>query len=215
MKRMFFWRVVVNLAIALMAFVSWGRMFVGENGVLVSRGFGSLKYFTVLSNLFAGGMAVVWLVFAVCRRQMPRAAVVLKFAAAASVGLTFFTVMVFLGPTMGYGKMFAGVSLYMHLIVPLAAAAEWIWLMPERMSFRESMWTVVPMLFYGAFYLGNVLVNGPGTFPRVNDWYGFARWGMPAALVIFAALALATWGIALLLRRGQARRHESKEGENR
>ena len=41
----------------------------------------------------------------------------LKYAATVSVGLTFLTVMLFLGPRFGYGAMFQGVNLWFHLLM--------------------------------------------------------------------------------------------------
>ena len=38
---------------------------------------------------------------------------------------------------------------------------------------------VIPMIVYGTFYLGNILLNGRGEWPDTNDWYGFAMWGIP------------------------------------
>jgi hypothetical protein len=58
---------------------------------------------------------------------------------------------------------------------------------------------VIPMIVYGTFYLGNILLNGRGEWPDTNDWYGFAMWGIPASFLVFVIIAAATWVFALIL----------------
>ena len=52
----------VNLFIAVGSLGAWLSMFYFGVGELARSGVESLKYFTVLSNLFAGIAAVIWLV---------------------------------------------------------------------------------------------------------------------------------------------------------
>ena len=35
----------------------------------------------------------------------------------------------------------------------------------------------VPVLIYGTFYALNIIINGRGSGPTTNDWYGLAQWG--------------------------------------
>ena len=189
------------LVFALVTF-AWLMMFRRGDSTLSAAGFRSLRYFTVLSNLLEG---IASLVFAVSllRGEPSRRVILLKYAAAASVGLTFLTVMLFLGPVFGYGTMFVGANFWLHLVIPLAALAEYCFIEGGGdFTVRQSAVTVVPMLVYGLVYLANILVNGPGEPPYWNDFYGFTMWGMPAAIGIFAALALITWLAALAIRAG-------------
>ena len=196
---------ILNAAIAVAAWTMWVKMaFSVEHGVLSAPGVGSLKYFTVLSNLFQGVVSAVYAV-ALARRlrgrtdAVPRAVVLLKYAATVSVSLTFATVMVFLGRLYGYRAMLQGVILWLHLIIPLAAAFDWCVLDREGdVSLRDSLLALIPMLLYGVGYTANILINGVGEWPEINDWYGFAAGGIQTIPFVFAAIVLATWGLALL-----------------
>ena len=93
-------RKIVNILLVVLTFGSWLAVFFFGTGSLVQNGIGSLRYFTMLSNLFAGFTAVAWLISS-GRSEDGRASrrvEQLKYIAAASVGLTFATVMGFLGP---------------------------------------------------------------------------------------------------------------------
>ena len=198
-------RAALLFVTACMAFGAWIAMFVGGEGILLSRGAGSLKYFTILSNLFAGTMSLVCLACLVFRREETRAVRLLHFMSAGAVGLTFFVVMTFLGPIIGYPPMFAGPTIYLHLFVPLLGAAEWIFFEETLMTKRDCVLAVIPTVLYGTGYLADIIAHGAYTFPNKYDWYGFMRWGLGGALVIFAVLLLVTWGIAALLRLCQNR----------
>ena len=178
---------------------AWLMMLFGGEGTLSSRGLGSLKYFTTLSNLLEGAASVWWLIAAL--RSGTRLAERLKFVAAAAVMLTFTVVMTFLGPLYGYRYMFGGANLWFHLLVPLMAAAEFILLGDGTMTRRDDLLAVLPPLLYGAVYLCNILVNGVGEYPHTNDWYGFVLWGLPVSIVIFAVICGVTYLLALMLRK--------------
>lgn len=199
---------VLNALISITALAAWAQMAFrfGEGGALSASGLRSLKYFTVLSNLLQGLASAVY-AFCLARRlrgrggALPAPVRLLKYAGTVSVALTFATVMCFLGPVFGYSGMFAGASFWMHLVVPLAAAFDFCVLDREgRVPFRASFVAVVPMLLYAAGYIANLLINGVGEWPHTNDWYGFVRGGVIGTAGIVAAMILATWALALLLR---------------
>ena len=100
----------VNILLAVLVFGSWFSVFFFGTGSLVRNGLGSLKYFTMLSNIFVGVMAVAWLVSAGKNKKAGvgksgndnenasgfRASdrvEIIKYIAAASVGLTCATVL--------------------------------------------------------------------------------------------------------------------------
>jgi hypothetical protein len=144
--------------------------------------------------------------------------------AAAAVGLTFLVIIGFLGPLYGLLKMYRGANFFFHLILPLTAMAEFVLCPAEAetalnpaettepalcpaetaetatIPFRWTLYTMIPVAVYGAFYLGNCMINGIGEWPHTNDFYGFLNWGLPVGLVIFAGIMLAIWGIACVLR---------------
>ena len=122
---------LISAAIFIMVCCSWYVMFARANGeAFASRGFRSLKYFTVDSNLL---MAAAALINAVCvaevwrgrKSKVPVWAELLFYAGTTSVSLTFGMVMAYLGPVFGYGNMLAGANLYFHLIVPVLSICIW------------------------------------------------------------------------------------------
>lgn len=192
-------RQIVNVFLVLAVAGSWLVMFAFGEGALANSGIRSLKYFTTLSNLFVGFAAAIWLVSS-CKSERIES---LKYVAAAAVGLTCITVLVFLGPLYGYPAMFAGGNLFMHLITPVVAIAEIIFLSDAHYTRKDNLMVIIPPLIYGVFYLGNVYINGFGEWPDYNDWYMFLTWGYPVGMLIFAIICVVTWLIGLAMRKLQ------------
>ena len=194
-------RKIINIIIVITVAGSWIAIFVSSSGTLMHNGINSLKYFTVLSNLLEGAASVIWLISTRKNGKASARAELLKYIAAAAVGLTCVTVLVFLGPLYGYPAMFAGGSLYMHLLTPLAAIAEIIFLSDATYTRRDNRLVVLSPLIYGALYLGNNLINGTGEWPDTNDWYLFLTWGYPVGILIFAVICAVTWLLGLAMRK--------------
>ena len=232
-----------------------------EGGLLSTAGWANLKYFTVLSNIFCGVVAGIYLAIWILGKRSetfqrinlskqgslkdvsmvaseayaslpaemknesmtaemlgelqdgPTAVIIrkknpsdcpawllaLKLAAAASVTVTFLVVACFFGPLYGYAALYLGSNLWFHLIIPLLAIIEFLFLEGE-ITFPMTLPAGAPALLYGCFYLGNILINGKGDWPDTNDWYGFMNWGFGVSLIIFAVIVLTNWGTACLLR---------------
>ena len=198
---------ITNLATVILTVYAWYLMLTSRtgNGMLASVGLSSLKYFTVLSNLFAGIMSVIWLA-ALIRSLKTGAEIserlqVLKLASATAVGLTFLTVLVFLGRIYGYRSMYVGANLWFHLIVPVTGMAEFTLLETyKKIPVRYAFLSALTSLIYGIGYLVNILINGVGIWPDTNDWYGFLNWGYAVGIAIFAVIVIMNFGSALLLR---------------
>ena len=153
-----------------------------------------LRFFTVQSNLLCTLASVI---VAACRLSdaVPEAVLVLKFIGTVAVAVTLLTVMVFLGPTLGYGKLLTGPDLFLHLVCPLLALISYfVWDKPA------APWTVVllgvlPVVLYAALYLYKVLLAPEEK--RWDDFYGFNRGGKwPVSL---AAMLLGTLLISVVL----------------
>lgn len=201
-------RMIVNICLAVMVAGAWlGMIFLG-GGDLAQRGIGSMKYFTVLSNLFCGIAAVLWLIYE--RKGGSEKVERIKYIAAASVGLTFTVVMVFLGPLYGYPEMFVGANLWLHLVVPITAMAEIIFLSDATYTRRDNNLAVIPPLIYGIVYVLNILINGMGEWPNTNDWYLFFYWGYPIGFLIYVVIALVTWLLAFFMRTAQAKMKQKR-----
>jgi len=193
-------RIITNAVLAVTVFTVWIlSFFFWRNGTLGGSGWSDLKYFTVLSNLLAGVVAVLWLV--VCRKkETPHWLSVFKYLSATAVFVTFSVVVLFLGPMYGYGMMYYGANLFFHLLIPLFAVAEEI-VFGEDISFKESFFACAPPLVYGIGYLTNCIVNGVGSWDTVrNDWYSFLEWGYGVGALIFIVICLIAWGLGMAIR---------------
>lgn len=210
-------RKYVNIFLVFAVLGSWIAIFVSASGTLMQNGLNSMKYFTVLSNLLEGFASVVWLVSSHKNGKASAhwngkassngngkassQAELLKYIAAAAVGLTCVVVLTFLGPLYGYPSMFAGGSLLMHLLTPLIAIAEIIFLSDVTYTRKDNRLVVLSPLIYGVFYLGNNIINGIGEWPDTNDWYLFLTWGYPVGIFIFAVICVVTWLLGLAMRK--------------
>ena len=194
-------RKYINIFLVIAVLGSWIAIFVSASGTLMHNGINSLKYFTVLSNLFEGLASVVWLISSRNNGKASARAELLKYIAAAAVGLTCVVVLTFLGPLYGYPEMFAGPSLYMHLLTPVIAIAEIIFLSDFTYTRKDNRLVMLSPIVYGVFYLGNNLINGIGEWPDTNDWYLFLTWGYPVGILIFTVICAVTWLLGLAMRK--------------
>jgi len=194
-------RIIANAVLAVTVFTVWIlSFFFWRDGMLGGSGWSDLKYFTVLSNLFTGVVAVIWLVTYAVKGETPTWISTLKYVSAVAVFVTFTVVVVFLGPLYGYGRMYHGANLFFHLLIPLFAVAEEA-IFGEDVSFKQSFFACAPPLLYGIGYLSNCLVNGIGSWDTVrNDWYSFLEWGYGVGVVIFLVICAVAWGLGLAIR---------------
>jgi hypothetical protein len=165
---------------------------------LTSSGIGNLKFYTVLSNEFAGIVAACQLVSIYRKKGYLR---VLKLTATTAVLLTFLVVALFFGPLYGWIQLYQGSNLFFHLIVPILCVIEFLMAeFEEPLSIRHCLIASLSTVVYGFAYLINILINGTGVWPDSNDWYGFLNWGIGVGLIIFAVIVLTSFGVACLLR---------------
>ena len=201
--------ILINAVTAVLVLGAWALMASrGKNTALAAAGLASLKYFTVLSNIFNGAVCAVEAfqqeaVLKGRRSGVSRSVFLLRYVAVSSVGVTFLVVLLFLGPAVGLFKLYRGANLWFHLIIPVLTIAEFVLLEPrQEVSMKETFLCMIPELLYGTVYLINILINGAGSWPDPNDIYGFAQWGIPVGIGIFAFIVLLGWCCGLLLRLG-------------
>lgn len=201
---------VIDAIIAIAEPIVWLMMAFSRGiNALTATGLYSLKFFTVLSNLLLGLASLICVVYLVrylrSGQIVPKWVHLLKYAGTVAVTVTLMTVLLFLGPTMGYAAMFAGVNLWLHGVLPVLGIVGFVFFDTQHaLSFKESLVGVAPVVLYGIFYVGNILVNGVGTRPYTNDWYGFTMFGMQFLPVVLAIMVVATWVFAIVIRAGNA-----------
>ena len=209
---------VCNILIVLMVLGAWAYMMLRRGGMLSSSGLSSLKYYTTLSNLFdaaASAAVAVRSIVMIKGKQtvISRGLFLFKYAAAAAVSVTFIVVLVMLAPFTGLLMLYSGANFWFHLIVPVFTAAEFIIIENfHRIRLRDALLCGIAPLAYGLVYLVNILINGVGKWPNSNDIYGFARWGIPAGIGIFAVIVLIgiVCGCLLRLRCREIQSHMTK-----
>jgi len=194
--------ILLNLILTALVLISWLTMASGNDTgtMLTDVRLRSLKFFTLDSNLLAAASALAAVYYEVFRKgDIPVWALSLKLAATTAVCVTLLTVAVYLGPRFGYRAMLAGANLHLHLTVPVLAIVAFIREGSQSLSFIHTFLAVIPVLLYAAFYLGNILINGVGSGPNTNDWYGLMFMGLSAAPLIIAIFTGASWLIASVL----------------
>ena len=198
--------VILNVSIAVISVLAWisvvrGR---GDDRNLMAHGLASLKYYTVLSNLCSGMASALYCIQMLTDTGSPAAWVlILKLTGTATVMVTFLTVMVFLGPTMGWAPMFEAGNLWLHLLLPLAAAADLCLFVPlASLPFAATLGPVTFTAAYGAWYIWRVMRHGAKSDGVVYDFYGFCQWGTDKIGLVAAVMLLVTWVIAALLMLG-------------
>ena len=188
-------RLIINIILVVIVFGAWAKMFFDtEGGVLASSGIKSLRYFTVLSNIGEGIVSLLWVIVyltggntAVCDRA--------KFVFCIAVTLTFGVVTFFFGPLYGWLPMYRGSNFWFHLIVPLAAIAEFVFLNRTPIGIGTNLLALIPMTVYGIGYLGNIRLHGI----EGNDWYGFLKWGVLPCAGICLVQTVCSFVVGLLL----------------
>lgn len=194
--------IILNLIIVIFTVIGIILMLTSkaEEGALQSSGFENFKFYTVLTNVFCGIVASVFLVFKILKKDTEKIRA-LKLAAVVGVAITFAVVAFMFGPLYGFLQFYKRGNLYFHLLLPVTAMIEFIVIRRKKMPFRYAVYAAVPTLIYAIGYLLNILINGiGGAWPDTNDFYGFLNWGWPVGIAIFTGIPLTAFGVACIFR---------------
>ena len=194
--------IILNLIIVIFAVIGIILMLTSEaeEGALQSSSIENFKFYTVLTNVFCGIVASVFLVFKILKKDTGKIRV-LKLAAVVGVAITFAVVAFMFGPLYGFLQFYKRGNLYFHLLLPVTAMIEFIVVRRKKMPFRYTVFAAIPTLLYAIGYLLNILINGlGGPWPDTNDFYGFLNWGWPGGIVIFTGIPLAAFAVACIFR---------------
>ncbi|MBR4915435.1 MAG: hypothetical protein IKZ42_09170 [Clostridiales bacterium] len=194
--------IILNLIIVIFTVIGIILMLTSEaeEGALQSSGIENFKFYTVLTNVFCGIVASVFLVFKILKKDTEKIRV-LKLAAVVGVAITFAVVAFMFGPLYGFLQFYKRGNLYFHLLLPVTAMIEFIAVKRRKMPFRYTVFAAIPTLLYAIGYLLNILINGlGGPWPDTNDFYGFLNWGWPVGIVIFTGIPLTAFAVACIFR---------------
>ena len=202
---------ILDVATVIMVIVASIMMFNYGGSALAVRGIFILRYFTVQSNMLLGASLLIALPFDVSlllgkRNESPLPVRVLNLVGTIGTTITMLTVLFFLGPTMGYGRMFTEANLFFHLLIPLAGLIRVIFFEGEGdgPKWQASFFGLIHLFGYGLFYLFNVAIhNGYGQADY--DWYGFGTNGLGIGILAFVLMLVGafflTWGLLMLQRK--------------
>ena len=194
--------IILNLIIVIFTVIGIILMLTSEaeEGALQSSGIENFKFYTVLTNVFCGIVASVFLVFEILKKDTEKIRV-FKLAAVVGVAITFAVVAFMFGPIYGFLQFYKRGNLYFHLLLPVTAMIEFIFIRRKKIPFKFTVFAAIPTLLYGIGYLLNILINGKGgPWPDTNDFYGFLNWGWPVGIAIFTGIPLTAFGVACIFR---------------
>ena len=193
---------ILNVVIAVSSVAAWVSILLGtgDDRSLSHRGVGSLKYYTVLSNLFSAAVSLVYAksLLGTAGTPIPAWLLVLRLTAATVVMVTFFVTLLFLTPQYGFKSLYSGGNFWLHLVCPLLAAADTVFLSPvETLPVWSTAFATVPTALYAVWYIRMVLAHEAQENGKVYDFYGFLKWGEDKIGLVAAVMLLVTWAIAV------------------
>ena len=163
-------------------------------------GVGTLRMFTTLSNIIAAFAAAMCLPFQIDglrrdRYRLPFWIVIVMYAGAAGVFLTFFTAATLISAIRGFAStMFSGSNLYMHTISPILITLLFVLAVSDiHIKFRYSFIAVLPAIAYMVVYFIMVFVAHVWRDHYYTDRY--MPW--PVSLLLMISVA---YGACQLLR---------------
>ena len=169
---------------------------------LWNTGIRKFIFFTVQSNVLAALALLICLPFKFIRlikgAPLPRFCPVFTLVAVTASTVTFMTVLLFLGPTLGYGSMYLGNNFILHLVCPLLAAVSFAAdvYSDKKLSFRYTPLCMLPTALYGAVYMVMVVVIGKER-GGWSDFYGFNTGGFWYVSVVVMLAASYLIGVGL------------------
>jgi len=205
--------IILNLInVVIISYAAISLIFSGGVGNMDQVGPEAFRYFTVDSNILAAITSLLVAIDLAFKKGIRRSTLKLKFIGTVSVTVTFFTVICFLGPTVGYSEMFEGVNLFLHGICPLISMItfcgfegslqlnqKWINSKYRRpLMFTDCFLGMISVICYGALYYYMVIITE--WWP---DFYGFnsgimdGKWliSIIAMLCMTFLISLCEWSL--------------------
>ena len=149
------------------------------------RGFSALRMFTVQSNIICGIVALIMVIFAILiilkkKDELPNWLKITKMVTSTAVGLTFFTVALYLGfvavaEGYSYFIMFKNENIFFHFLTPVLAMISFIFFDGgKKIDFKFTFLNMTHMVLYSIFYITNVFTHlKDGKLDGKYDWYYF------------------------------------------
>ena len=190
-----------SIIVILTAFACYctfsGFTFMPTKFVLTVRGLSNFKYFTVDSNIFVGLVSFVFIILEILVlkkkiKKIPVWLYVIKHVATTSIAITFFTTLLFLGPTIetGFFSLYTNGNLFFHLIIPVLAMLGYILFDKYKNKYVYCLYSIIPFIMYSFYYVPNVFTHlVDGHTINTYDFYGFFH-GNPNSIYVFYPIML-------------------------
>ena len=195
--------VVLNALIVLFSVIGITLMMVipPQEDSLQATGLENFRYYTVLSNVFCGIVALVQLVFIALKKDTNKL-IPLKLGAVCATTITFCVVAFFFGPLYGLLRFYRYGNLFFHLIEPVIAVVEFLYTKKKRIPFIYAFYSAIPTFIYGICYGLNIVINGmDDPWPYNNDFYGFLNWGWGVGITILLGVTFLAFILACIFRK--------------
>ena len=195
--------VVLNALIVLFSVIGITLMMVipPQEDSLQATGLENFRYYTVLSNVFCGIVALVQLVFIALKKDTNKL-IPLKLGAVCATTITFCVVAFFFGPLYGLLRFYRYGNLFFHLIEPVIAVVEFLYTKKKRIPFIYAFYSAIPTFIYGICYGLNIMINGmDDPWPYNNDFYGFLNWGWGVGITILLGVTFIAFILACIFRK--------------
>jgi len=159
--------------------------------------------FTVNSNLLCALGMIMTVPYTIDgmrkkRFHLPDWLVCFLFAGVTSVSLTFLISLCVLSPVKGFVLIFTGSRFFLHGLCPILAIAAFCFFIHSHViSFRESLYALIPVMLYAMVYYFMVEILGPDN-GGWDDFYGFFT-HIPSWVSLLSFMPL-TFSIASVVR---------------
>ncbi len=178
--------ILINFAIVIITTVCVLSFFREDGKWKPARARIAFRYYTTQSNVLCAVSALFIALF-------PDAqwAYYLKIIGTASVIVTMFTCLIFLGQIYGYVVLFKGTDLFLHLVNPLLAIVSLFVFERRGIGLGASFIGLIPVALYAPLYLYNVVYAPEGK--RWDDFYAFnrdGRWWIAYLLMLAGTAAI-------------------------
>ena len=178
--------------------------------ILTLRGPKTFRMFTTQSNIIAGIVATIIVVFDILillkkRNEIPNWLKILKMISTTGVTLTFFVVVFYLGFVAiaeghSYFILFRNTNLFFHFLTPVSSILSFI-LFEGRsnINFKYTFLNMIHMVGYTIFYSINVFthLNADGSVNRNYDWYYFVQGENWTFIFVVLGMLIVTYSIGL------------------